>query len=119
MIVSNGCLHNWRRYANSASTRTHLQLLARLRADWPHAFDEAASLDKAVEIDAYPDRQDLNLDLFEVAAGVTLRGQCLRIADNRVRRTLAAMGISTSRLALDCLRTDCAPDGSQGPFPCP
>ena len=25
--------------------------------DWPRVFDEAARLDKAVEIDAYPDRQ--------------------------------------------------------------
>src|SRR5262245_58609112 len=38
-----------------------------LRADWPRVFDEAARLDKAVEIDAYPDRQDLNLDLLQIA----------------------------------------------------
>src|SRR5687767_4284206 len=38
-----------------------------LRADWKHVFDEAARLDKAVEIDAYPDRQDLNLDLLKIA----------------------------------------------------
>jgi len=31
-----------------------------LRADWETVFREAARLDKAVEIDAYPDRQDLN-----------------------------------------------------------
>ena len=29
-----------------------------LRANWKRVFDEAARLDKAVEIDAYPDRQD-------------------------------------------------------------
>ena len=34
-----------------------------LRADWPRVFGEAAELDKAVEIDCYPDRQDLNLAL--------------------------------------------------------
>lgn len=38
-----------------------------LRADWSRVFDEAARLDKAVEIDAYPDRQDLNLDLLKIA----------------------------------------------------
>jgi len=38
-----------------------------LRADWPRVFAEAAKLDKAVEIDCYPDRQDLNLGLLKVA----------------------------------------------------
>jgi DNA polymerase (family 10) len=33
-----------------------------LTADWTHVFDLAAELDKAVEIDAYPDRQDLSLN---------------------------------------------------------
>jgi histidinol phosphatase-like PHP family hydrolase len=38
-----------------------------LRADWPRVFAAAAKLDKAVEIDCYPDRQDLNLGLLKVA----------------------------------------------------
>jgi histidinol phosphatase-like PHP family hydrolase len=38
-----------------------------LKADWPRVFAEAAKLDKAVEIDSYPDRQDLNLALLKVA----------------------------------------------------
>ena len=38
-----------------------------LRADWETVFLEAARLDKAVEIDAYPDRQDLNLSLRKIA----------------------------------------------------
>lgn len=38
-----------------------------LRADWPRVFAEAAKLDKAVEIDSYPDRQDLNLGLLKIA----------------------------------------------------
>jgi histidinol phosphatase-like PHP family hydrolase len=38
-----------------------------LRADWEAVFCEAARLDKAVEIDAYPDRQDLNLGLLRIA----------------------------------------------------
>jgi histidinol phosphatase-like PHP family hydrolase len=43
-----------------------------LKADWPRVFAEAARLDKAVEIDSYPDRQDLNVSLLKVArkAGV-------------------------------------------------
>jgi histidinol phosphatase-like PHP family hydrolase len=38
-----------------------------LTADWRRVFDLAAQLDKAVEIDGYPDRQDLSLDLLQVA----------------------------------------------------
>ena len=39
-----------------------------LTADWRRVFDLAAELDKAVEIDAYPDRQDLSGDLVRIAA---------------------------------------------------
>jgi DNA polymerase (family 10) len=38
-----------------------------LSADWPRVFAEAGKLDKALEIDCYPDRQDLNVDLLKVA----------------------------------------------------
>src|SRR3989440_11630344 len=38
-----------------------------LTADWPRVFGIAAELDKAVEIDSYPDRQDLSLDLLRLA----------------------------------------------------
>jgi len=38
-----------------------------LTADWPKVFGLAAELDKAVEIDGYPDRQDLNVDLVRLA----------------------------------------------------
>jgi len=37
-----------------------------LHADWETVFREATRLDKAVEIDAYPDRQDLNLGLLRI-----------------------------------------------------
>ena len=45
-----------------------------LIADWPKVFDAAAELDKAVEIDSHPNRQDLNRDLLELAreAGVRI-----------------------------------------------
>ena len=39
-----------------------------LSADWPRVFGEAAKLDKAVEIDGYPDRQDLSPELVRLAA---------------------------------------------------
>jgi histidinol phosphatase-like PHP family hydrolase len=38
-----------------------------LTADWSCVFAEAARQDKAVEIDCYPDRQDLNLALLKLA----------------------------------------------------
>ena len=38
-----------------------------LIAEWPKVFEAAAELDKAVEIDAHPNRQDVNLELLEMA----------------------------------------------------
>jgi putative hydrolase len=38
-----------------------------LTAEWARVFDLAAKLDKAVEIDCYPDRQDLNMKLVRLA----------------------------------------------------
>src|SRR5882762_9606045 len=38
-----------------------------LKAAWPRVFAEAARLDKALEIDCYPDRQDLNVELLKIA----------------------------------------------------
>jgi histidinol phosphatase-like PHP family hydrolase len=38
-----------------------------LKADWPRVFAEAARLNKALEIDCYPDRQDLNVALLKIA----------------------------------------------------
>ena len=38
-----------------------------LKADWAHVFRKAARLDKALEIDCYPDRQDLNVALLKIA----------------------------------------------------
>lgn len=41
-----------------------------LHADWPRVFAEAASLGKALEIDANPNRQDLDAGLLRLAAEV-------------------------------------------------
>lgn len=45
-----------------------------LRADWGRVFEEAVRLNKAVEIDCYPDRQDISIDLIGKAreAGVKI-----------------------------------------------
>jgi histidinol phosphatase-like PHP family hydrolase len=44
-----------------------------LKADWPRVFAQAARLDKAVEIDSYPDRQDLNVALLKIARETGVR----------------------------------------------
>lgn len=45
-----------------------------LQADWERVLDEAARLDKAVEVDCFPDRQDLDFATLEIArrAGVRI-----------------------------------------------
>lgn len=44
-----------------------------LTADWPRVFAEAAKLGKALEIDSYPDRQDLDWDLLQLARDADVR----------------------------------------------
>ena len=44
-----------------------------LQADWRRVFEAALELDKALEIDAHPDRQDLNVELLELAREVGVR----------------------------------------------
>jgi putative hydrolase len=44
-----------------------------LSADWASVFDAAARADKALEIDAYPDRQDLDTGLLEIARDSRVR----------------------------------------------
>ena len=44
-----------------------------LTADWSQVCNLAAELDKAVEIDCYPDRQDLNVELLKVAKAAGCR----------------------------------------------
>ncbi|MGV3774884.1 MAG: hypothetical protein ACO1QB_18445 [Verrucomicrobiales bacterium] len=44
-----------------------------LTADWPTIFAEAARLDKAIEVDAYADRQDLDLELLQLARDAGVR----------------------------------------------
>jgi histidinol phosphatase-like PHP family hydrolase len=44
-----------------------------LTADWPAVFAAAAAADTAVEIDSYPDRQDLDVELLRQAAKAAVR----------------------------------------------
>ena len=49
---SRGCIYNFR---------------LGLTADWSRVFGTAAQLGTVVEIDCYPDRQDLSIDLLAIA----------------------------------------------------
>jgi DNA polymerase (family 10) len=80
-----GCFHSALRRADDQTSRyiaalqnSDIQILGHpqtpiynhregLQADWRRVFAEAARLDKAVEIDGYPDRQDLRLSLLKIA----------------------------------------------------
>ena len=53
------------RYLAALCSPTNYRLS--LPAHWPRVFDAAAELDKAVEIDAYPDQQDLSTGLVRLA----------------------------------------------------
>jgi histidinol phosphatase-like PHP family hydrolase len=44
-----------------------------LNADWPRVFDAAARVGKAVELDATPNRQDLNVELATIANAAGVR----------------------------------------------
>jgi histidinol phosphatase-like PHP family hydrolase len=44
-----------------------------LQADWPRVFEAALEFDKALEIDSLPVRQDLNVELLELAREVGVR----------------------------------------------
>jgi DNA polymerase (family 10) len=44
-----------------------------LQADWRRVFEAAAVVDKALEIDGFPDRQDLDVELLQVAREVGVR----------------------------------------------
>ena len=68
----------------AALNNSHIQILGHprgriynyrigLKADWSRVFAKAARLNKAVEIDCYPDRQDLNLALLKIARNEGVR----------------------------------------------
>lgn len=44
-----------------------------LQADWRRVFARAAELDKAIEIDAYSDRQDIDVELLQLARAEGVR----------------------------------------------
>jgi DNA polymerase (family 10) len=70
-----------------------------LRADWPRVFAEAAKLDKAVEIDCYPDRQDLNLNLLRMARREGVRISLGTDAHHPPQLAFIELGLAAALLA--------------------
>ena len=70
-----------------------------LRADWQRVFAEAAKLDKAVEIDCYPDRQDLNLALLRIARGEGARISLGTDAHHPPQLEFIELGLAAALLA--------------------
>jgi histidinol phosphatase-like PHP family hydrolase len=67
-----------------------------LTAEWEKVFETAASLDKAVEIDGYPDRQDLNLSLLELAREAAVRISIGTDAHNQSEMRFIDVGVATA-----------------------
>jgi putative hydrolase len=70
-----------------------------LNADWPRVFALAAELDKAVEIDSYPDRQDLSLDLIRMAKQVGCRISIGTDSHGPSQLRFIAFGLAAAKLA--------------------
>jgi histidinol phosphatase-like PHP family hydrolase len=70
-----------------------------LRADWPRVFAEAAKLDKALEIDCYPDRQDLNVRLLKLARAAGVRISLGTDAHHPWQLAFIELGLAAALLA--------------------
>ena len=70
-----------------------------LNADWPRVFRVAAELDKAIEIDSYPDRQDLSVDLARTAAAAGCRISLATDAHDPSQLGFIEFGLAASLMA--------------------
>lgn len=70
-----------------------------LHADWPRVFSLAAKLDKAVEIDCYPDRQDLSFDLLSIAKAEDCRISLGTDAHGPSQLAFLEFGLASATLA--------------------
>ena len=70
-----------------------------LSADWPRVFAEATRLDKALEIDCYPDRQDLNVALLKIARREGARISLGTDAHHPWQLEFIELGLASARIA--------------------
>ncbi|HWL65587.1 MAG TPA: PHP domain-containing protein [Actinomycetota bacterium] len=67
-----------------------------LQADWPRVFEEATKHDKAIEINSFPDRQDLNSELLEIAREAGVRVSIGTDAHDRMEMRFIPMGVAAA-----------------------
>jgi histidinol phosphatase-like PHP family hydrolase len=112
-----GCFHSALRRSEDQTSRyiaglrnPHIQILGHpqtriynyregLTADWSHVFAEAASLDKAVEIDGYADRQDLRVSLLKLAREEGVRISLGTDAHHPEQLAYMELGLAAAALA--------------------
>jgi histidinol phosphatase-like PHP family hydrolase len=70
-----------------------------LKADWPRVFALAAELNKAVEIDSYPDRQDLSPDLVLLAKKAGCRISLSTDSHGPSQLSFIKLGLASAMLA--------------------
>ncbi|MFB3739503.1 MAG: PHP domain-containing protein [Candidatus Velamenicoccus archaeovorus] len=70
-----------------------------LRADWPRVFAEAERLDKALEIDASPHRQDLSVELLRVARDFDVKLSIGTDAHRAEELRFVELGLAAAALA--------------------
>jgi histidinol phosphatase-like PHP family hydrolase len=71
-----------------------------LTADWPRVFEEAARLGKAIELDATPARQDLNVDLARMAVTAGVRWYSIGSdAHSAIELDFLPFGMATAAIA--------------------
>jgi histidinol phosphatase-like PHP family hydrolase len=70
-----------------------------LSADWPRVFATAAELDKAVEMDSYADRQDLDVDLLALAREAGVKIAIDTDAHHPEQLDFAALGLAAAMRA--------------------
>jgi histidinol phosphatase-like PHP family hydrolase len=70
-----------------------------LRADWAVVVDEATRMDKALEIDASPDRQDLNVEILRLAATAGTRISIGTDAHQPAELAFMEFGLAAAALA--------------------
>jgi putative hydrolase len=70
-----------------------------LKADWARVFAHAAKLDKAVEIDSFSDRQDLDLELLQIARQEGVRISLSTDAHHPWQLNFMHLGLAAALLA--------------------
>jgi putative hydrolase len=70
-----------------------------LFADWPRVFATAAEAGTAIEVDCYPDRQDVNVELLKIARDAGCYISIGTDAHNRHEMSFIDVGLATALLA--------------------